>query len=377
MTYEEIISEIYSSYSLNQKLIINRFDREIKNPEICFAIAKKHGLLFQKENVIRITGSKGKGTTSQFISRFLMKNTDVSVGLMISPEELEHYDRIRINGESISRDEFISFYMKSKAVKEYLNFPFSGLNYASPYGLFLLLALEVFKEKNVKYLVLESGRGFLHDDLYFFPSEIGVITSIFEEHLNSLGPTLEDVKKEKEGIYDHSKKVFSFNDVPKIDLRDQKPNWLKMNYELSKLVVRDFLKKETLMEIEMSSPSLIEFKDKGVSYHLEALISEESLDLNFLKSLDPTKTHVFLCIPDDKDYLRVEEKLKEHALSFTHILIDSKKASLQFSKFRNPSLGPFQENEDFLKLIQNESKDKAKILIFGTHSFLRAIKKTL
>lgn len=64
-------------------------------------------------NVLHITGTKGKGSTSAFVSSVLTTIApDARVGLYTSPHMVAVRERIRINGEPISEDLFARYFFE-------------------------------------------------------------------------------------------------------------------------------------------------------------------------------------------------------------------------------------------------------------------------
>lgn len=62
-------------------------------------------------NVLHITGTKGKGSTSAFVSSLLTKLApEAKVGLYTSPHMVAVRERIRINGDPIPEDMFARYF---------------------------------------------------------------------------------------------------------------------------------------------------------------------------------------------------------------------------------------------------------------------------
>lgn len=62
-------------------------------------------------NVLHITGTKGKGSTSAFVSSLLTTLApNAKVGLYTSPHMVAVRERIRINGEPIPEDMFARYF---------------------------------------------------------------------------------------------------------------------------------------------------------------------------------------------------------------------------------------------------------------------------
>lgn len=62
-------------------------------------------------NVLHITGTKGKGSTSAFVSSLLTTLApEAKVGLYTSPHMVAVRERIRINGDPIPEDMFARYF---------------------------------------------------------------------------------------------------------------------------------------------------------------------------------------------------------------------------------------------------------------------------
>ena len=65
-----------------------------------------------KLNVVHITGTKGKGSTSAFTERILRSHLKGSVGLYTSPHLCAVRERIRVDGEPLSEELFARFFFE-------------------------------------------------------------------------------------------------------------------------------------------------------------------------------------------------------------------------------------------------------------------------
>ena len=86
-----------------------------------FAIPEMHDYLrrigyepsdLDKLNVIHITGTKGKGSTSAFTERIVRAHLPGKIGLYTSPHLCAVRERIRINGQSLEEDVFAKHFFE-------------------------------------------------------------------------------------------------------------------------------------------------------------------------------------------------------------------------------------------------------------------------
>lgn len=64
-------------------------------------------------NVVHITGTKGKGSTSAFVDRILRSHLPgKQIGLYTSPHLCAVRERIRINGEPLEEEQFAKYFFE-------------------------------------------------------------------------------------------------------------------------------------------------------------------------------------------------------------------------------------------------------------------------
>ncbi len=150
-------------------------------------------LKIKKPNkIISITGTNGKGSTAEILSRVLVKNK-YEVGLLTSPHLVKFNERIRINNENIDDSEMLNCLEevdKLKGSKE-LNF----------YQIIAAAAFLFFSKKKLDVWILEVGLGGRLDPANCFDADISVITKIALDHENILGKGVENIGREKAGIF--------------------------------------------------------------------------------------------------------------------------------------------------------------------------------
>ncbi|OCF31131.1 folylpolyglutamate synthase [Kwoniella heveanensis CBS 569] len=158
-----------------------------------------------KLNVVHITGTKGKGSTSAFTERILRSHIPGGkIGLYTSPHLCAVRERIRINGEPISEELFAKYFFE---VWERLETDSKPLTPQTPqfpiyFRLLTLLAFHTFLSLDVTATVLEVGIGGTYDSTNIVPKPIVTgITSLGLDHTAVLGNTIEEIATNKAGIY--------------------------------------------------------------------------------------------------------------------------------------------------------------------------------
>lgn len=200
-TLDEALEVLFSSFVARARLTQHAFDRDHRRPDILIRIASQIGVLPPASHTCLVSGSKGKGTTSRLIA-WNLQSAGKKVGLLLTPEECEHRDRIRINNTPIPAQDFIRIFADLQPLLEKALEQAPSTYYFPPTGLFLLIGLIWFHECGVNAWVIEGGRGVRHDEIGGLRARVGVLTNILSEHLARLGPTIEEIAAEKAAMAD-------------------------------------------------------------------------------------------------------------------------------------------------------------------------------
>ncbi len=140
---------------------------------------------------IHVGGTNGKGSCAHMLSSIL-QDAGYDVGLYTSPHLVDFRERIKINGEMISKD----------SVSEFMhhNFDFFESNNVSFFEMTVGLAFDYFSKNKVDIAVIEVGMGGRLDSTNILKPILSVITNISIDHTKFLGENIFDIAKEKAGI---------------------------------------------------------------------------------------------------------------------------------------------------------------------------------
>lgn len=176
---------------------------------------------FDTLNPVHIAGTKGKGSTSAFVSSILSQYLPTkrsihaerlpsNVGLYTSPHLRFVRERIQINGQPISEELFAKCFWElwdrleasnpgASAEKGNAR---SGTGKPVYFHYLTLMALHCYTEQQVGSAVIECGIGGEYDTTNIFskPSVTGV-TSLGIDHQSLLGDTIESIAWHKAGIF--------------------------------------------------------------------------------------------------------------------------------------------------------------------------------
>ena len=148
---------------------------------------------------VHVAGTNGKGSTCAMIERGL-RTAGLSTGLFTSPHLLEPTERIRIDGEPVSVEEFTQAFEQVHRVSEALIASGEIDAHPSYFETVTAMAFLLFREKRVDITVLEVGLGGRLDATNIVEPELCVITPVDFDHEKFLGSSIESIAAEKAGI---------------------------------------------------------------------------------------------------------------------------------------------------------------------------------
>ncbi len=196
---EEAVSFIYRYFRRALPHFAGRRDRERRRPGHTRLLLDRLGAPDRALEAVVVTGSKGKGSTSAFLASFLQA-AGFRTGLFTGPHLVFFEERIRVDGRAIPEEDFVRLARLIQPEAEKIASTLPPGEYLGPVGLLLALALLWFREEGVEVAVLECGRGARHDEVPVARHRWAVITPVWEEHREELGPSLREIAWEKAGV---------------------------------------------------------------------------------------------------------------------------------------------------------------------------------
>ncbi len=320
MNLDQALDEIYRSWLRVQPRVKGKWDRETRNPEIITGIARELGLLPDPARVLKVTGSKGKGTTARFAADLVAQaKPGARVALFVSPHEVEQRDRIRLAGQAIPEDAFCETVARLAPFVRDHEDRLPSDQYISPVGYFLLVALDWFKRGHADWFILECGRGARWDEVGALPARGSIVTSILFEHADKLGPTLQNIADDKFSVLETSGFVVASEQAaatvpahrPRIESApvaaggDATPAWIAACRQLARIGAERLLDLApgalASMTPRLASASFGEGCIGKTPFIFEAAINAVSLDPAWLATLGARKPAILACLSDDKD----------------------------------------------------------------------------
>ena len=157
----------------------------------------------QTFKIIHITGTKGKGSTTLVLSNML-KSAGYKTASFVSPHIINVRERIAIDNQWISEEDFINITKKIKNILEE-----NKIYNITVFEIFTIIGLYYFYIQNVDYACIEVGIGGKLDCTNIVDSSISIITSISYDHIEILGNTIEEITEHKAGIIKENSLVVS------------------------------------------------------------------------------------------------------------------------------------------------------------------------
>ncbi len=145
------------------------------------------------QNVIHIAGTNGKGSTASFLKEIL-ENHKLSVNLYTSPHLINFNERIRINNKLISDKKLIRILEEVEAKNANNPITFFEITTAA--------AIIAFERQPSDVNIFETGLGGRLDATNIIENKkLTIITKIGFDHIEFLGEKIEEIAREKAGIF--------------------------------------------------------------------------------------------------------------------------------------------------------------------------------
>ena len=148
---------------------------------------------------VQIAGTNGKGSTAVMLES-ICREARISVGLFTSPHLISITERIRIDGEEISKAEFARLTEQVRQTAEDLVRRAELQTLPTFFEHVTAIAFLAFREAEVELAILETGLGGRLDSTTTAGATVVAITPIAIDHEEFLGSTLAEIAAEKAAI---------------------------------------------------------------------------------------------------------------------------------------------------------------------------------
>lgn len=184
MNYSDAVKLLTSQGKFHIELGLDRISKVLellKNPQ-------------DELKCIHVAGTNGKGSVCAIVAAVL-KEAGIKTGLYTSPHIFEYTERIQINGEQISKDDF------AKYVNYICQIADENSIHLTEFEILTAMMFKYFADNKVEVVVLETGLGGRFDATNVIKSNLcAIITHIDFDHTERLGKTLSKIAFEKAGI---------------------------------------------------------------------------------------------------------------------------------------------------------------------------------
>lgn len=189
-TYSEVLEFLYDQLPMFQRTGPAAYKNNLENT---YRLDEMFGHPHKSFQTVHIAGTNGKGSVSHLLAS-VFQEAGYKTGLYTSPHLKDFRERIRVNGDMISKDAVVSFtelFLKKNEHEQLA---------PSFFELTVSMAFDYFRKMNVDVAVIEVGLGGRLDSTNIITPEVSVITNISFDHKALLGDTLPKIAAEKAGI---------------------------------------------------------------------------------------------------------------------------------------------------------------------------------
>jgi dihydrofolate synthase/folylpolyglutamate synthase len=261
------LQEIYNPKINYLKEILNKLDKNI---------------LTSFKNVIQITGTNGKGSTTAFL-RSILETSDFSVNVFTSPHLINERERVRIHSKLITES-----YLQD--IKTLVQDTINNIKKETPniyqqdlgfFYLYTIYALFAFFKNPADFTILEVGIGGRYDSTNILPQNlVAIFSSISLDHKEFLGNTQAKIALEKSFIIKKDSIVISSHQTKKVleVLKNQSINFSAKNFIHPK---KDYFIKNNILYYQNKKISLqSKFLQGDIQNQNAALAAVTALTLN-------------------------------------------------------------------------------------------------
>ncbi len=186
--YQKTLDYLFTQLPMYQRVGKSAFKKNLDN---ILALSEHLGQPSSRYPSVHLAGTNGKGSTTHILAAFLQKS-GYKVGVYTSPHYRDFRERIKINGQLISKEKVVEFVAKNRAFLQKLQPSFFEITVA--------MAFDYFAAQKVDIALIETGLGGRLDSTNIIRPILSIITNIGLDHESMLGDTLPLIAAEKAGI---------------------------------------------------------------------------------------------------------------------------------------------------------------------------------
>lgn len=188
------------SYAQVEQALLGRWPETKLEPSLdrIRALCRLLGDPQQAYPVVHLTGTNGKTSTARMIDSLLCA-LDLRTGRFTSPHLQSMTERICLDGEPLSEDDFVDAFADVAAYAQIVDDSTDGPA-LSFFEMTVAMAYAAFADAPVDAAVVEVGMGGSWDATNIADGQVAVVTPIAVDHAAYLGDRAETIAAEKSGI---------------------------------------------------------------------------------------------------------------------------------------------------------------------------------
>jgi dihydrofolate synthase / folylpolyglutamate synthase len=189
--------EFLMSHTDYEKMRVVRYNTTTFSLDRMRTLLRHLGNPHMKFKSAHVAGTKGKGSTCHMLAGMLQYG-GLKTGLYTSPHLIDMRERIRINGELITREGLVEQVKRIEPVLRRMTHTGERPTF---FEIFTAMSFCHFADHKVDIAVIETGMGGRLDSTNVLLPEVTAVTSISKDHMAVLGNTLAKIAEEKAGIF--------------------------------------------------------------------------------------------------------------------------------------------------------------------------------
>jgi dihydrofolate synthase/folylpolyglutamate synthase len=145
---------------------------------------------------IHVVGSNGKSSTVRMIAAVLERH-GLRTGSYTSPHLRSFAERVEVGERPLPEPAFAAAVARAARAAELVNRTLSDDDEVTQFEALTAAAYHALASSGVEVAVIEAGLGGRYDATNVIPSKVQVLTTVGLEHTRWLGPTIDDIAREK------------------------------------------------------------------------------------------------------------------------------------------------------------------------------------
>ncbi len=145
---------------------------------------------------IHVVGSNGKSSTVRMIAAILERH-GLRTGSYTSPHLRTFAERVEVGERPLPEPAFAAAVARAAHAAELVNRTLADDDEVTQFEALTAAAYHALASSGVEVAVIEAGLGGRYDATNVIPSQVQVLTTVGLEHTRWLGPTIEDIAREK------------------------------------------------------------------------------------------------------------------------------------------------------------------------------------